>query len=174
MVWAELPRRGVWTHELKSMRTAEACSDRKWDRQAQAGRRHSTVQSLMAYRHCCIMFMDALQTESILTARLNNSLLKFFFWKVDGETKKRETCPCVKQQGRTMVILQATCHQLNPHNSWCVSFNGCKSTTKTLYSYLFSHFCVYAVMIIKTVILLWVNVLSWYYILGRLRLCSPG
>lgn len=58
------PRCGVGTQELTSMGTTEACANSKCNRQAQAGRKQSTVQSLMVYRHRCVMFMDAVQTES--------------------------------------------------------------------------------------------------------------
>lgn len=54
------------------------------------------------------------------------------------------------QQGRTMVILQARRHRLNPHNSWCVSLNCHKSMTKTLFSYLLNYFYVRLVTINKT------------------------
>lgn len=77
------------------MRTVEACTDRKWDRQAQTGRKHSTVQSLMAYRHCCVMFMDVLQTEGTLTARLNNSN----FIEKEMERLKRGERVCISMCG---------------------------------------------------------------------------
>lgn len=68
------PRCGVGTQELTSMGTTEACANSKYNRQAQAGRKHSTVQSLMVYRHRCVMFMDAVQTErSSLKRRLRRT-----------------------------------------------------------------------------------------------------
>ncbi len=38
---------------------------------------YSTVQLLMVHRHYCVTFIDVLQTEDILPARLNSSLSKF-------------------------------------------------------------------------------------------------
>lgn len=131
-----MSRCGVWTHELTSMGTVEACTDREWDRQAQTGRKHSTVQSPMAHRHCCVMCMDALQTQRTLTARLNNSLSTFIEKEMRHKRKKECACPCVGQQGRIMVILQARYHT---HCTQLVSM------TKTLYS----SFCVNVVMITK-------------------------
>lgn len=71
---------------LTSIGSVEACTERKWGRQARTGRKHGTVHSLMTYRHCCVMFMGELQTEGILTARLNNSLSKF----IEKETERLE------------------------------------------------------------------------------------
>lgn len=73
------PRCGVGTQELTSMGTTEACANSKCNRQAQAGRKQSTVQSLMVYRHRCVMFMDAVQTESSSLKRR---------WKGTGGEKK--------------------------------------------------------------------------------------
>lgn len=90
------PRCGVGTQELTSMGTTEACANSKCNRQAQAGRKQSTVQSLMVYRHRCVMFMDAVQTESSSLKRR---------WKGTGGEKKCAS-PSVEHRGYTEVILQ--------------------------------------------------------------------
>lgn len=96
----------------------------------------------MTYRHCCVMFMGELQTEGILTARLNNSPSKFIEKETDRLKKGKESgCPCVGQQGSTMVILLAKRHRMNPHNSWCVSSDSHKFRKKKLNSYLLNDFC---------------------------------
>lgn len=65
--WSESNHtRSVWTSELTSTATVEACTEkRKWGRQAGTGKKNkSTVDSLMAYRQkCCVMFMAQLQSE---------------------------------------------------------------------------------------------------------------
>lgn len=94
-----MSRCGVCTHELTSIETVDACTDRKWDRQAQTGRKDSAVHSLMAYRYCCVMFVDELQTDGNLTARPNNSLSKFIEKETERlEREKQSACPCVGQQ----------------------------------------------------------------------------
>lgn len=102
-----VPRCGLWTQEVTSTGSVEACTDSHRDIQAQTGRKHSTVQSLMAYRHGCVI-LDALQTQTTLTARLNNSLSKFI---------RKETCPCVGQRGGKAALLPAR-HRLYPRQTY--------------------------------------------------------
>lgn len=76
-----MSRCGVWTHQLAAMGTVEACTDRKWDRQAQAGRKNSTVTDGLQTLLCNVYGRTP---NRPMTARLNNSLSKFI-QKGDGE-----------------------------------------------------------------------------------------
>lgn len=69
--------------------------------------RHSTVESLMANRHCCIMFMDALQTEETLTARLNSFISKF----IEKEMER------LKRKEKSVHVLQQRCDRLSPQTA---------------------------------------------------------
>lgn len=105
--------RSAWPRDpgITSMGTTEACANSKCNRQAQAGRKQSTVQSLMVYRHRCVMFMDAVQTESSSLKRR---------WKGTGGEKV-----CIpKCRASGLHRGDSATKMAKPlYNSWSASFN---------------------------------------------------
>lgn len=125
--------------------TAKACTDRKWDGQAQTGRKHSTVHSLMAYRHGCVTFMGKLQTDGILTATPSPSLLK----KRRRGFKWGEESPCVHVRGKGA---SDSCEQHVTHQILATAgerrFTATSSWTR--YSYLLNYSSGRAVTVTET------------------------